>query len=124
MLDLNFSTAEELVFHDRNVQNALPPHYFSLFEQWRIAKRLPMLKSVGTQAVLDFLNSLNSEDIERLEEHFGEKIMVEKLSYSIARNFKIPLSETEICQQLCEVTDLNYFSTWRDDEFLYISFWR
>jgi len=103
----------------------LPPSYFSIFEQWRIAKRLPMLGGIGKQAVLDLLNSLTDEDVQALELYFGDKIFVQKLNYSIARNLKIPLAESaEICNKLCEINDFNYFTTWRDDEYLYISFWR
>ena len=103
----------------------LPPSYFSIFEQWRIAKRMPMLKSIGKQAVLDLLNTLTESDIVSLETYFQESVFLEKLNYSITRNLKVPLAETkDICNSLCDITDVNYFSTWRDDEYLYISFWR
>ena len=124
MLDLNLTNIEELVFYDREVQKLLPDTFFSVFEQWRIAKRLPMLSSVGKQAVLDFLNTVTDQEIETLELYFGQKINVEKLNYSVSINIKVPLSkESEICNQLCDI-NFNYFSTWRDEEYLYISFWR
>jgi len=125
MLDFNFSNIEKLIFYNKEAQQILPPSYFSIFEQWRIAKRLPMLGGIGKQAVLDLLNSLTEEDVKTLEIYFGDKILVQKLNYNITRNIKIPLAESaEICNKLCEITDFNYFSTWRDDEHLYISFWR
>jgi hypothetical protein len=125
MLKFNFSNIEELVFHDKEAQKMLPTGYFSVFEQWRIAKRLPMLSGIGKQAVLDLLNLLTEEDILSLEMYFGDKIVVEKLNYSITRNIKVSLAEsTDFCNKLCEIVDFSYFSTWRDDEFLYISFWR
>lgn len=125
MIDLNFSNIEELVFYDKEAQNMLPPSYFSLFEQWRIAKRLPMLGSIGKQAVLDLLNSLTDDEVRSLETYFGDKIIVERLNYSVNHNLKVPLANsTEVCNELCHVIDFNYFGTWRDKEFLYISFWR
>jgi hypothetical protein len=125
MLDINFTNIEELIFHDREAQKMLPPSCFSTFEQWRIAKRLPMLGGIGKQAVLDLLNNLTEDDVLALETYFGDKIVIEKLNYSISRNIKVPLAEsTDICNKLCEVVDFNYFSTWRDNEYLYISFWR
>ena len=125
MIKLNFSNVEELVFYDKKAQGMLPPSYFSIFEQWRIAKRMPMLKSIGKQAVLDLLNTLTESDIVSLETYFQESVFLEKLNYSITRNLKVPLAETkDICNSLCDITDVNYFSTWRDDEYLYISFWR
>lgn len=125
MLKLNFSNVEELVFYDKEAQKMLPPSYFSTFEQWRIAKRLPMLASIGKQAVLDFLNTLTESDIQSLEVYFQDTLFVEKLNYSITRDLKIPLADSKnVCNILCDVIDFNYFSTWRDDEYLYISFWR
>lgn len=124
MIDLNFSNVEELIFYDKEAQKMLPSSYFSLFEQWRIAKRLPMLKDIGKQALLDFLNGLTDADIESLELYFGESLAVERLNYSIAQNVKIPIEEGKICQELCDIQSMNYFSTWRDEEFLYVSFWR
>jgi hypothetical protein len=121
---VNFSNVEELVFYDKNLQNILPDHMFGFFEQWRLSKRLPFLRNVGKQALLDFINSLNEEDINILELYFGEKIIVQKLNYNIVENLKIPLNNAQICEALCEIQSFNYFSTWRDEQFLYISFWR
>jgi hypothetical protein len=124
MLYLNFSTVEELIFFDTAVQQKLPPHMFSIFEQWRLAKRVPYLREIGKSAILDFLNGLNDDDVAILEEHFDEKIIVERLNYSIAMHVKVPLSESKICGELCKVEGFNYFCLSRDDEYLYISWWR
>jgi len=124
MKQLNFSNVEEIIFHDRQVQKRLPHHMLSLFEQWRLAKRVPMLREMGKQAILDFLNGLDEDNIYALEQYFGEKIIVERLNYSIAENIRIPLNESTLCKQLCQIEGFNYFSTWRDENFLYISFWR
>jgi hypothetical protein len=121
---LNFSTVEELIFYDRAVQNLLPPHMFSIFEQWRLAQRVPFLRDIGKQALLDFLNGLGDEHVAILEDYFGEKIFVERLNYSMATNVRIPLNESTLCKELCEIEGFNYFSTWRDEDFLYISLWR
>ena len=124
MLYLNFSNIEELIFFDKPLQNTLPVNLFGLFEQWRLAKRMPFLKELGKNAVLDLLNNLTDEHIEILEQYFGEKIIVERLNYSIALNIKVPLSDISICNELCNIEGFNNFGTWRDDQHLYISFWR
>jgi hypothetical protein len=121
---LNFSNIEELLFMDTNAQAVLPPHHFSIFEQWRLAKRVPFLKEMGKHAILDLLNAMTDEDIFLLEGYFNEKIVVEKLNYSVAMNYKVSLSESNICKVLCDIEGFNYFSTWRDEEYLYISCWR
>ena len=124
MLYLNFSNAEELIFWDTAVQRLLPVHMFSIFEQWRLAKRVAFLREVGKQAILEFLNTLTEEDVSVLEQHFGEKIVVERLNYTVAMDIKVPIEESKACEELCKVEGFNYFSTWRDDKYLYLSFWR
>ncbi len=121
---LNFSNVEELVFYDRDLQSRLPIYMFSLFEQWRLAQRVPFLREMGKQAIFDFLNGLDEDHLDILEEYFGEKIIVEKLNYSIALDLRIPLNETTLCRELCQIEGFNYYSMWRDEDFLYISFWR
>lgn len=120
---ISFSNAENLVFTDNQLTQMMQKH-FSIFEQWRLGKRIPYLRNMGKKAILDFLNVLDDDDIELLENYFGEKIEIEKLNYNIAVDYKILLSETEICKTLCTIESLNNFSTWRDDKYLYISTWK
>ena len=100
------------------------PAQFSNFEMWRISKMLPALKPTGKQAVLDFLNTVTDDELKSLESYFDEKIVVEKLNYNISLQMKVPLNESNICEELCQIEGFNYYSTWRDEDFLYISFWR
>lgn len=121
---INFSNVESLIFNNDDIKHLLPPYYWSFFEQWKLGKQFPMLKQIGKSAILDFINHLNSDDIKKIEDYFGEKVIVEKLNYHTVVNVKIPLTDEEICQKLCEVVNFNYFSIWRDIEYLYITFWR
>lgn len=123
MRDLNFSNVEELIFHDRALQERLPGHV-GLFEQWRMAQMMPSLKGVARHAALDFLNTVSPEEVEILEDHFGEAVLVESLSYDIALNIKVPLSDGAACSELCRTGSFTNFSTWRDEEYLYVSLWR
>jgi hypothetical protein len=123
-MNLNFSNVEEFIFWDKAVQAVLPSHTFSIFEQWRLAQRHPFLRDIGKQAVLDLLNVITDQDIVALEEYFGQRILVEKLNYSLVLNLQIPLDQTEICQRFCEIDGFNYFSTYRDDKHLYVCCWR
>lgn len=124
MIELNFSNVEELIFYDLDVQQILPLDMYSFFEQWRMSKRIPFLKAIGQQAVLDFLNTLNDQHIDLLETYFGQPVFVEKLNYSLSHTLKIPIEKIKICEDLCKVQEFNYYSTWRDKEFLYLTFWR
>jgi hypothetical protein len=125
MKTLNFSNVEELVFMDKDAQELLPPAMQVYFEQWKLAMRVPLLGQMGKQAVLDFLNSLEDEHVYVLEEYFGERIFVEKLNYLLAMNLRIPIAETrEMCESLCKIEGSYYFSTYRDADYLYVSYWR
>lgn len=125
MLQINFSNAEELVFEDRELQRLLPPDFFSIFEQWRLGRQMPMLRNIGKQAILDFLNTVEEEHIRILEKYFQDKVVVEKLDYSLVKNIKIPLDDPEkVCEKLCGINGNFYYSTWRDSTNLYISLWR
>ena len=121
---INFSNIEELIFHDRRLQSLLPPQMRSHFEIWRMSKLVPMLRPTGKQALLDCLNELSEQDVKVLEEYFDDKIVVEKLNYSIVLDTKVPLQDFSICEELCEVEGYSNFTTWRDDDFLYITHWR
>lgn len=124
MLNLNFSNAEKLIFSNSDIHHLFPAYFSSFFEQWKLSKRLPMLKSLGKSAILDFINQLNESHLSILEEYFGERIILEKLYYEAVTNIKVPLSETDVCQRLCNITYHSYYSLWRDEEYLYITFWR
>ena len=123
MKHINFANIEELVFEDEELQRRLPSHMFSYFEQWRMGKRIPMLRQMGRQAMFDLLSVLD-EAIETLEDYFDETVFVETLNYNIVQNLKIPLAETKICEELCKMSGFSYCSTWRDNEHLYISMWK
>lgn len=124
MLKLNFSNVEELIFYDTEAQKMLDPELFSTFEQWRLSKRVPYLDSIGKQAMLDFLNNISDNDVLSLENYFGKKIIIEKFNYKIVKNIKVPIEKIDICNELCKIESLPYYSTFRDQENLYITFWR
>ena len=122
---VNFTTVESLIFFDPEVCKVLPPYMSSYIQQWKISKQIPGLRQMGRQALLDLLNGLTDEHIELLEDHFGERVIVEKLTYHITENIRVPLADAdEVCQALCGVEGFNYFGTWRDKDYLHISFWR
>lgn len=124
MIKLDFSNVEELIFLNEKARAVLPPFFANYFESWLLGKRVPALKQVGRQAMYDLLNSLEEDHVFKLEELLGERITVEKLNYSVVKNLQIPLDQAEICKQLCNVSGDNYYSVWRDDQYLYISLWR
>jgi len=124
MQKLNLQTVENLIFENKDVQKLLPAHMSNYFEQWRMAKQIPVLRQMGKKAMIDFLAQLDDEHVLLLENYFNDRIFVERLNYRSVENYKIPLTEKDICEELCQINSFPYFSLWRDNEHLYISFWR
>lgn len=124
MLELNLTNVEQVIFYDTEVQKIFPAHYYSLFEQWRISKRIPAMKSLGKQALMDFLNTITEEEVAKLENYLQDTVRVETLNYSLALSMKLPVSEPDICDALCEIQDYGNLSVSRDDQFFYVTFWR
>lgn len=124
MIKLDFSNVEQLIFLNEQARHVLPAFFANYFESWRLGKMVPALRQIGKQAMYDLLNGLSEDHILSLEEFFGERIVVEKLNYNAVKNVRLPLEEVETCRQLCDVIGDNYYSMWRDDRHLYITFWR
>tara|TARA_Y100000034_G_C6903595_1_gene418670 strand:+ start:1114 stop:1479 length:366 start_codon:yes stop_codon:yes gene_type:complete len=121
MLVLNLQNVEELIFHDKEVRKLLP-QYRGNFDQWTLGYTVPALRQLGKRALADFLMSLAPEDVEVLENHFGDLIEVDKLDYHIVQNFDATLEEAECC--LAERGGIGNVSVYRDNDRLYISSWR
>lgn len=122
MISLNCSTAEELLFYDTGAQSRLPAHFFNHFEQWRLSKRIPFLRDLGKQAVLDLLNELGEDEVAILEDYFGDKITVEKLNYQVAVHVEAPIDSA--CGELCETAGFDRVSAFRNGDKLHLTFWR
>lgn len=124
MINLNFSNVEELIFYDTEAQKILGNDMYSIFEQWKMSKRIPYLKSIGQQAILDFLNTITESQIEILENYFGKKIFIEKLNYKLVQNLKISIDKKDICDELCKIEGYSYYTSFIDEEHIYLTFWK
>jgi len=128
-MNLNFTNVEDLIFYNNEVQKLLPSHMFSIFEQWRLSKRVFYLAELGKHAILDFLNALTVDDIQVLEVFFGEPVFVEKLNYDISNSITVPIEEnysfnSNFCDKLCQISSFNYYTLSRNKDQIHITFWR
>jgi hypothetical protein len=125
MMRLNFSNIESLILENGDLKYILPSSLHPYIEQWKIGQQFPMLRQLGRQALFDLINALDDKTIESLEKFFGQRIIVEKLNYNIVENIMVPVEDAAvICDHLSKIRGFNYFSTWRDDKYLHITFWR
>lgn len=121
---LNFQNVEKLIFHNEEINFNLPRELHNYVYTWQMARKASFLRQTAKKAVFDFLNALTEEHLDLLSELFEEPTSVEKIDYKTVRNYKIPISKFDICEKLCEIEGYNYFTTWRDSDYLYISMWR
>lgn len=122
MVHLNLKNVEQLVFRDRKLQQELP-EFRSFFDQWRLAQMLPAMRQMGRRAVIDFMNSVKDQHLEILSDHFGKLVTIDRLDYATVKNVDFGLEEAE--DRLREFgSTYPGFSTFRDGERLYVSFYR
>lgn len=122
MITLNFTNIEELLFYVPNVKNNLPQHLVSYYYQWELSRKNQYLRNIASKALFDFLNNITDEDVKIFENLLGDSVKVEKFDYKTIKHFKIPLDE--VCENMCKIGGYNYFTTYRDSDFLYLSIWR
>lgn len=120
-MQINLQNIEDLLFFDKKAQSLLP-EFRHLFDQWSLSKRVPGLQTLGRRSVVDLLNSLEADHIQKLEEYLGDIIVVDKIDYHLVRNFEGPLEEAE--GRLCQFAGFKDFCVHRDADRVYISFWR
>lgn len=90
-----------------------------------MGKKHAFMKAMAKTAMLDALVELQSQDcIKVLEQYYEQDVVVERISHKTIENFKIPLSESEICDKIWDITEFSNWFMWRDADYLYISFWR
>jgi len=120
MLNLNLSNVEELIFYDHNICKKLP-EFDNLFKIWAFSVK-NSLNPLGKKALMDFLITLKNDHIVILEGCLGDKIVVDRLDYHIARDYRIPIGKAE--EQLNSIQGFQNLSIYRNETQLYISFWR
>jgi hypothetical protein len=65
---------------------------------------------------------MNDEHTKILSRYFNTKVIVDNLDYHIVKHFDYSLEDTY--DQLKQLEGFSNFSTYRNGDLLYISFWR
>jgi len=123
MITLNFTNIEELLFYNENVKNSLPQHLLTHYYQWELGRKNQYLRSIAVRALFDFLNEITEIDVQLFGKLLSDEVEVEKFDYKTVKNFKIPI-DNNVCETLCKIGGYNYFTTYRDKDFIYLSCWR
>jgi len=120
MITINIANVEELIFYDKSV-HSLFPEFNQIFKLWKFGTVFG-IRSLSKQALFDFLNSINNTHILTLENYFKVDVKVDNIDYQIVKDFKVPISEADCA--ICGLKGYRNFTTYRDDNYLYICFWR
>lgn len=119
MLLINLQNIEELLFYNTEIKGMLP-ELSHIFDQWLISQRIPAMRSLKIQALLDLMNGLTEENIQLLSEYFGETVSIDKLDYKLTHHLSLPLDG-----QTKKLINLSgNFAVSRDCNQIYISFWK
>lgn len=92
---INYNNVEEIFFYDSKLMESLPK-LRGYWDQWKLSKVSPTLKPLGQRAKVDFINNLTSEEISKIELHFGQKISISKgLDYRLVSSHSCKINELE-----------------------------
>lgn len=100
------------------------PDLSHLFDQWHLSHRLTALRSMGTKAKLDLINTMSNDHIRTLEDYFQDSVIVDKLNYDIVKNVSFPVGLDRISGLLSSVEGFANLAVSRNAGYVYISFWR
>jgi len=122
MLIITYQNVEDLVFHDKELQKKLPD-FEKHWKGWAFMRQQAHLRYILQRIMLDFINEIKDEHIQVIKQHFGTDVIVKKVDYNTIHNYSCEIDEAE--NLLNSLSVLKYgFVVHREDNQLYISFWR
>ena len=119
-MEINLQNVEEIIFYDKNVQELLP-EFRVQFDQWMFSNRIPGLRQHGQKAILEVLNGLTLDHLKRLETHFGESVLMERLNHKLVDHYNC---NKDSADRLCEFVGYQEFCLYRNQDELCMTFWR
>lgn len=95
MIQIGFHNAAELLFQNQLVKNSLNRHKH-LFDSWELAQKIPQMRSLGIRSVVDFLNNVTSEEIEKISQIFKAPIEIMKIELNSYKNIAGEIDDFEL----------------------------
>ena len=120
MIAINITNVEKLIFYNTEIHKLLP-EFNQMFKLWKSGTVFG-IKSLSKQILLDFLNSINNTHIEILKNYFKMDVRVDAIDYKLVKDFKIPTPDADCI--ICGLKGYRNFITYRDENYVYICFWR
>lgn len=113
MIVINLSNVEDIIFYNTEIKNKLPK-YKNFFDSWELSQRVSGLRQLKTTTLLDFLNSISSDEI---EEVLQTQVIIESINTKIVEN-------SEYCLDDIELNWYGEFCLYRNSDKVYITCWR
>ena len=79
------------------------------------------MRFLAKKSILDVLTSLNEFHLKKLEEHFNEPVIIDKINYNLIENVNLTIDETK---DLCSFTGYKEFCIYRNKNDISLTFWR
>lgn len=120
-MEINLTNIEEIIFRNMDVWKHMPSmsHYR---DEWMVSQRVPGMRGLGKRAVLGFMSELGAEQIEVLESHLGEPVVINKMNPNTHANLECDIADLE--GRICEFSDFSEVCISRNKETVKLSFWR
>jgi hypothetical protein len=119
MFEINLQNIEDKLFFDKQVWKILP-EFRHLFDQWQLSKRFAGFSTLGQRSILELLNSLQPDHLQKLKEYFGCVVVLNKFDPSIVKHYDCSIDNFE----LCTYQGYKEFAVYRKGHDLSFSFWR
>ena len=120
-MEINFQNIEEIIFYNSKVWEHIPElsqHY----SNWLLSIRVPGLRELGKRAILDFLNNITEESVDKLASFFGEPIFIDKMNDKLTESLSFNIDELE--EKICKFDNFNDFCLTRRGNTVFITTWR
>jgi hypothetical protein len=78
---------------------------------------------MGQKVILDFLNTVDGDEVKLLSDYFGEVVVVEKISTNVVEHYNCLIGEAEKTLN-AETIIKEAFFVYREGDQLYLSTWR
>lgn len=118
---VNIENVEELVFQDEKIWVEMPD-LIHLRDQWRISRISPMLRAMGRKSLLEFLRKAKEKHENILSEYFKKNVTIDKIDRHLVKNLTFSVNDHDV--NFSSYEGFAGYSLYRDDDNVYITFWR
>lgn len=120
-MDINLQNIEEIIFYNKDVWKNIP-ELKQFYDQWVLSKTVSGLNHLSKKSILDFMNSLNSSHIEKLQKFFSTTIIIDKIQTNVVSFLECDKNDVE--SKICCYDNYKDFFIIRNKDKVDICFWR